>query len=110
MINVSPDTEGTASASRLMASVRLPFRFVIAPNLRQARLFVEDSRHDYGWEWWQVRVATDWWHLRGMDFRNWEVWWLGGMWPCRTRRDVENMEEMMAYARARGAKIRRWWT
>lgn len=93
-----------------MASVRIPFRLVIAPNQRQAQLFVEDSRRDYGWEWWQVRIALRPEHLRGYDFRTWEVWWLDRMWPCRTHKEVENMEQMMLYARVRGAKIRRWWT
>lgn len=97
-------------ASDVRPTCRIPFRLVIAPVRRQAELFIDDSRRDYGWERWQVRVATRPEHLRGYDFRYWEVWWLDRMWPCCTHRDVERMEEMMAYARSRGAKIRRWWT
>jgi len=49
-------------------------------------------------------------HLYGYDLRDWEVWFLQGMWPCRTHGDVRHMEEMMAHARHRGADVRRWFT
>lgn len=93
-----------------MTEWRGPFRLVIAPNFRQAQLFVEESRRDYGWEPWEVKIAISEWQFRGLDLRNWEVWWLDRMWPCSTHEDVEHMERVMTYARVRGAKIRRWWT
>lgn len=94
----------------MKAECRTPFRLIIAPVHRQAELFFYDSRRDYGWERWQCKIVTREEQLHGLDLRTWEVWWLDGLWPCNTREDVRTMERMKWYAKARGAKIRRWWT
>lgn len=94
---------------------RRPWRIVIAPCFRQAELFVRESQKRYpeeNWHRYTVKVVLGERpeRLHGLDLRTWEVWWLEGMWPCRTREEVENMERIKAYARMRGARLRRWWT
>lgn len=84
----------------------LPFRFVIAPNVRQAQLFIRFS----GYNPRECRIATRREDLLGYRLEHWETWFLQRMWPCRTHEDVRHMEEMMWLARACGADIRRWWT
>lgn len=93
-----------------MPEWRGPFRIVIAPFVRQAELFINDSIRDYGWYRGDCRVITRLEQMRGYDFSTWEVWWLDRMWPCNTREDVEHMETMKMYAKMRGARLRRWWT
>ncbi|MFF8034907.1 hypothetical protein [Streptomyces sp. NPDC016626] len=83
-----------------------PFRLVIAPFVRQAELFI----HDSGYHPRECRIVTRREHLHGYDLRTWETWFLQRMWPCRTHEEVQHMEEMQAYARMRGADLRRWWT
>jgi hypothetical protein len=79
---------------------------IIAPTVRVAQLFIRDS----GYNPQECRIVTRREQLHGYTLSDWETWFLQRMWPCRTREDVERMEEMMAYARFRGADIRRWWT
>lgn len=87
------------------------FRVIIAPVHRQARLFIEDSIREYGWDPHdRPLIVTRAEQLHGLDLRFHEVWWLDRLWPCSTREDVERMEAMKNYAKARGAKLRRWWT
>lgn len=81
-------------------------RMVIAPAVQVARLFIRESGYNPS----ECRIATKLDHLQGVRLDQWEVWFLQRAWPCRTHRDVECMEEMMAYARYAGADIRRWWT
>ncbi|MEU9661911.1 hypothetical protein [Streptomyces chartreusis] len=83
-----------------------PFRFVIAPTVRQAQLFIQFSGYDPR----ECRIATRVQDLLGYRLVGWETWFLQRMWPCRTHEDVRHMEEMMWRARACGADIRRWWT
>lgn len=83
-----------------------PFRLVIAPFMRQAQLFIQDS----GYHPHECRIATRREDLRGYDLRTWETWFLQGMWPCRTHEDVQRMEAMEVDARVRGADLRRWGT
>jgi hypothetical protein len=82
------------------------WRMVIAPTVQQAQLFIRFS--DYNPK--ECRIATRREHLHGCQLSSRETWFLQRMWPCRTHEDVQHMEEMMAYARFRGADIRRWWT
>ncbi|MFF5001717.1 hypothetical protein ACFY3G_02720 [Streptomyces phaeochromogenes] len=84
----------------------LRFRFVIAPTMRQAKLFIEDS--GYGPSEYYATTGVRGMHGYRLD--EWEVWFLQGMWPCRTHEDVRHMEMAMQYARFLGADIRRWWT
>ncbi len=81
-------------------------RMVIAPLYRQAVIFVARM----GWTMRNTVIVTRPDRLHGYRLDRWEVWWLDGLWPCRTREDVDRMNEMMIYARARGADIRRWYT
>lgn len=81
-------------------------RAVISPTVRVAQLFIERS----GYSPRECRIVTSREQLHGYQLDAYETWFLQGMWPCRTREDVEHMEEMMTYARFRGADIRRWWT
>jgi hypothetical protein len=83
-----------------------PFRLVIAPTERVARLFISNSGYDPR----ECRIATRTEHLLGYRLDHWETWFLQRMWPCRTHEDVRYMEEMLWRARTRGADIRRWWT
>lgn len=83
-----------------------PFRFVIAPTVRQAQLFIQFSGYDPP----ECRIATSVKDLLGRRLDGWETWFLQRMWPCRTHEDVRHMEEMMWRARMCGADIRRWWT
>jgi hypothetical protein len=103
-----PTAEGTAPTAGPTAPSTRPqqLKLIIAPVWRQARLFADDR----GWPDDLWRYAGDRLHLHGYRLDRWEVWWLDGLWPCRTHRDVQRMNEMMAYARARGADIRRWYT
>ncbi len=84
-------------------------RMVIAPYVNQADYFVRQM----GWNPrdHELRYANRVEHLYGYDLRDWEVWWLDRMWPCRTHEDVKRMEEMWNRARyvCRG-DVRRWWT
>ncbi|MFE0472568.1 hypothetical protein ACFW2V_13235 [Streptomyces sp. NPDC058947] len=91
----------------MIASSQSPVRrMIIAPTARVAELFIRHS----GYNPRDCRIATRREHLQGCQLDTWETWFLQRMWPCRTHEDVECMEEMMAYARFRGADIRRWWT
>ncbi|WP_432124049.1 hypothetical protein [Streptomyces sp. C10-9-1] len=90
----------------MRTSATRPGRIVIAPNLRQARVFILES--DYNPR--ECRIATRVEDLRGLSLHAWETWFLQRMWPCSTHEDVRHMEEMMWHARARGADLRRWWT
>lgn len=87
--------------------VIVPFRFIIAPTVRVAQHFIRES----GYYPRECKIATRREHLHGHQLDDgWEVWFLQGMWPCRTHRDVDHMNEMEHYARQRGADIRRWFT
>ncbi|WP_075737528.1 hypothetical protein [Streptomyces acidiscabies] len=81
-------------------------RLVIAPNVRQAQLFIRFS----GYNPRECRIATRLQDLLGLRLEGWETWFLQRMWPVRTHEDVQHMEDMMWTARTRGADIRRWWT
>lgn len=83
-----------------------PRRMVIAPTVRVAQLFIRDS----GYNPRECRIVTRQEQLLGCQLDDWEVWFLQRAWPCRTHEDVARMEDMMMYARFRGADIRRWWT
>jgi hypothetical protein len=66
-----------------------------------------------GWEPSRVRIILQIEQLYGYRFdrdSRYEVWWLDRMWPCRTREDVKNMEDMKREAKFRGADLHRWWT
>jgi hypothetical protein len=79
---------------------------IIAPTYRQALLFCQ-------FEGWDVRyfdILTEPRHLLGRYFDEYEVWWLDGLWPCRTHEDVAYMEDMKRQAKFRGADLHRWWT
>ena len=78
-------------------------KFIIATTTAQAMLFYKNM----GWNPYAVPIALKREHLLGYDLYSYEVWWLDRMWPCRTHEDVE---ELMAYAKVRGADIRRWYT
>jgi hypothetical protein len=86
--------------------VIIPFRLIIAPIFRQARLFMDDM----GFYPRECKVAREPMHLRGLRLDTWEVWWLDGLWPCRTHEDVNRMLEMKTLARVYGADIHHWWT
>lgn len=81
-------------------------RVIIAPTMRVAELFIRNSGFSPG----ECMVATNAFQLQGYRLESWETWFVQGMWPCRTHEDVRTMEATMAYARCRGADIRRWWT
>lgn len=81
-------------------------RMVIAPTVQVARLFIRESGYDPR----ECRIVTRFEHMQGCKLDDWEVWFLQRAWPCCTHADVAHMEEMMAYARFRGADVRRWWT
>lgn len=81
-------------------------RMVIAPNVRVAQMFIRDSGYNPN----GCHIVTRREHLHGFQLYDWETWFIQGMWPCRTHEDVRTMEDMMNYARSRGADIRRWWT
>ena len=81
-------------------------RTIIAPTYRVGQLFMQFS----GYRPSECRIVTREEQLQGTVLNDREVWFLQGMWPCRTHEDVRRMEDMMAYARFRGADIRRWWT
>ncbi|MEU1478899.1 hypothetical protein [Streptomyces sp. NPDC005760] len=85
---------------------RSAFRFIIAPTVRQAALFIRQS----GFGPSEYVIATGLAGMQGYRLDEWEVWFLQRLWPCNTHEDVQHMEEMMAFARFRGADIRRWWT
>lgn len=84
----------------------VPYRMIIAPFQRQAELFIRDMMF-YPPECKVIREARQ---IRGYRLDTWEVWWLDGMWPCRTHKDVQRIEELRALARAYGADLRHWWT
>lgn len=103
------DAEGTAPAPPTGSGTPWapPKRMIIAPFYRQAVLFARDM----GWARDEYRaIIADPMKLRGYRLDAWEVWWLDGLWPCRTREDVAKMEHMMMMARFYGADIRRWYT
>lgn len=79
---------------------------VIAPTVRVARPFIKESGYNPS----ECHVATRLEDMQGCKLDTWEVWFLQRAWPCRTHKDLNRMKEMMAYARFRGADIRRWWT
>jgi hypothetical protein len=81
-------------------------KFIIATTTAQAILFCKNM----GWNPYAVPIALKREHLLGYDLYSYEVWWLDRMWPCRTHEDVKDVEELMAYAKIRGADIRRWYT
>lgn len=81
-------------------------RMVIAPTVRVAERFIGFS----GYNPRECRIVTRREHLHGYQLDSYETWFIQGMWPCHTHEDVERMEEMIMYARFRGADIRRWWT
>lgn len=81
-------------------------RMVIAPTVQVARLFIRNS----GYNPRECRIVTRFEHMQGCKLDDGEIWFLQRAWPCCTHADVARMEEMMAYARFRGADIRRWWT
>ncbi|MFF8831331.1 hypothetical protein [Streptomyces sp. NPDC015131] len=84
----------------------VPFRMIIAPFVRQARLFIEDM----GFYPPECRIAREPKDLRGYRLDTWEVWWLDRLWPCHTHEDVQAMVGMQQLARVCGADLRRWWT
>ncbi|MFB7285450.1 hypothetical protein [Actinacidiphila glaucinigra] len=90
----------------MQSTVVRPYRCVIAPQVRQAELFIRWS----GYHPRECRIVTTPRDLLGLSLEGWETWFLQRMWPCRTHEDVQRMQEMMWRARARGADIRRWWT
>jgi hypothetical protein len=81
-------------------------RMIIASSVRVARLFMRESEFDPA----ECKVAVRFEDMQGCQLDTWEVWFLQRAWPSRTHEDVRRMEEMVAYARHRGADIRRWWT
>jgi hypothetical protein len=82
------------------------WRVVIAATYRQARLFIIDS----GWSPQECKIVLHEEHLLGMDLRSWEVWWINGLWPCRTHEDIARWQRLHDRARMYGADIRHWYT
>lgn len=80
--------------------------FIIAPNYRQARIFL----FNMDWMHRHFRIALRLQDILGHELNHWEVWWLDRMWPCDTTEDVEFMLEMKRQAKFRGADLHRWWT
>lgn len=94
--------------------VVIPFRLVVAPFVRDAKLFIRDSGFYPG----ECKIVTRPEHLRGLDFRDqpgrpnngWEVWFLGGRWPLHSSTSIAEANDMYTHLRyIRGADIRHWY-
>lgn len=97
-------------------SVILPYRLIVAPFVRDAKLFIERS----GFYPPECKIVTEERQLLGLSFRDrpgyppnggWEVWFLGGRWPLGTIDGINKANRI--YLRLRytlGADIRHWFT
>lgn len=89
-----------------MKTVQKPL-LIIAPNYRQAKIFMfnMDLRAQ---PYYQIALRPQ--DLLGRRLDTWEVWWLDRMWPCDTHEEIEFMLYMKRLAKSRGADLHRWWT
>lgn len=86
--------------------VVIPFRVIIATTVRQAKLHISNCGFYPG----ECKIVVREDQLLGMRLDTWEVWWINGLWPCRTHEDIARWQRLYDRARMYGADIRHWHT